>query len=158
MGQISHLYTQKNILPLLLIDEAHNISQDFLRDFPSFLNFVFDSKDYMTVWLVGHPSLAKFIDRQSNIALASRIQVRYELKPITDSESFKNLIIHAFTQAGCAHTLLSDSAIEIIRLASRGNPRQANCIVTTALHLATDKKVNHLPDDIIKEAIGILKS
>ena len=120
-------------------------------------NCVFDSKDYITIWLVGHTSLAKFIDRPSNIALASRIQVRYELKPITDSEPFKKLLLHAFEHAGCAHTLLPDSAIELIRLASKGNPRMANHVIVTSLRLATDKKINYLPDDIVKEAIEILK-
>lgn len=156
-GQVTQLYTQKNILPIIIIDEAQNLQPEFLRDLPSFLNFVFDSKDYITVWLVGHPGFAKFIDRPSNIGLSSRIQVRYELKPILDSESFKNLLTHAFAQAGCIHTLLSDSAIEIIRMASKGNPRQARHVIVTALRLATDKNISHLPDDIIKEAIGILK-
>jgi MSHA biogenesis protein MshM len=156
-GQISQLYTQKNILPILIIDEAQNLQPEFLRDFPSFLNFVFDSKDYITVWLVGNTGLAKFIDRPSNIALASRIQVRYELKPITDSEAFKSLIAYAFAQAGCTHTLLSDSAIDTIRLASKGNPRQAHHVIVTALRLAADNNINHLSDDIIKKAIDILK-
>jgi hypothetical protein len=79
------------------------------------------------------------------------------LKPITDSEAFKNLLTHAFTQAGCKHTLLSDPAIETIRLASKGNPRQAHIIIATALRLAADKGLNHLPDDIVKEAIEMLK-
>jgi type II secretory pathway predicted ATPase ExeA len=156
-NHISKLFTDKNILPILVIDEAQNLSAEFLRDFPSFLNFVFDSKDYITVWLVGHTVLAKLIDRQSNVALSSRIQVRYELKPITDSEAFKNLLAHAFAQAGCKHTLLSDPAIETIRLASKGNPRQAHIIIATAIRLAADKGINHLPDDTVKEAIEMLK-
>lgn len=156
-GHISQLYTQKNILPIVIIDESQNLQPEFLRDFPSFLNFVFDSKDYITVWLVGHTSLAKTIDRPSNVALASRIQVRYELKPITDSESFKKLLSHAFTQAGCVQTLLSDSAVETIRLASKGNPRQANHVIVTALRLAADQNFNHIPDNIVQEAIEVLK-
>ena len=71
---VTQLATQKHILPILIIDEAQNLSQEFLRDFPSFLNFVFDSKDYMTVWLSGHPELARTIDRASNAALVSRVQ------------------------------------------------------------------------------------
>lgn len=156
-GQITQLYTQKNILPLLIIDEAQNLQPEFLRDFPSFINFVFDSKNYITVWLVGHPGLARTIDRALNIGLASRIQIRYELKPIADPGAFKNLIIHAFAQAGCTHTLLSDPAIELIRMASKGNLRQAHNVIVNALRLAADKNINHLPDDIIKEAISILK-
>jgi type II secretory pathway predicted ATPase ExeA len=154
---ITEMVTQKNIQPILIIDEAQNLSIDFFRDFPSFLNFVFDSKDYLTVWLVGHPELGRLINRPQFAALASRIQARFELKPIVDKEAFHKLITHGFTQAGCAHHLLSDTGIEMLRIASQGNPRQIHRILITALRLATDKKINHLPDDILKEAVTLLK-
>lgn len=154
---ITHLATQKNTLPILIIDEAQNLSPEFFRDFPSFLNFVFDSKDYITVWLVGHPELARAIDRPINIALASRIQARCTLGPIIDRDAFKQFLLHGLMQAGCAGTILSDSAIEVLRMASKGNPRQVHRLLIAALRLATDKKQNHLSDDVIKEAIEMLK-
>lgn len=154
---VENLYTQKNILPVLIIDEAQNLPPEFLKDFPSFLNFVFDSKDYMTVWLSGHPEFAKTIDRVNNAALASRIQARCILSPISNSEDFKQLLHHGFAQAGCTNTLLSDSGIDLLLMASKGNPRQAHQLIVTALRLATDKKISHLPDEIIINAIEILK-
>jgi MSHA biogenesis protein MshM len=154
---ITHLITQKKVLPVLIIDEAQNLPLNFFRDFPSFLNFVFDSKDYITVWLTGHPALAREIDRPINAALASRIGARYEFKPIVDREAFKLFLSHGLEEAGCAHNLLADSAIELMRLASKGNPRQVHRILVMALRLATDKKINHLPDDIVAAAISILK-
>jgi len=156
-AHITHLATQKNILPILIIDESQNLPSAFLKDFPSFLNFVFDSKDYMTVWLVGHNELAKTIDRPNNAALATRIQARCQLHPISEREAFREFLLHGLAQAGCTTTILSDSAIEILRMASKGNPRQVHQLVITALQLATDKRLNHLPDDIIKEAIEIMK-
>ena len=154
---ITHLATQKNVLPILIIDEAQNLPFEFFRDFPAFLNFVFDSKEYMTVWLVGHPELARDIDRPINRALASRIQARVELKPIVERDAFKQLLIHGLNQAGCNQNLVSDSGIELLRIASKGNPRLIHRLVVTALRLACDKKINHLPDDIINEAIVTLK-
>ena len=41
-------------------------------------------------------------------------------------------------------------------MSSQGNPRKAHQLIVTSLRLATDKKINHLPDDIIQEAITIL--
>ncbi len=140
-----------------LLEEAQNLPFEFFRDFPAFLNFVFDSKEYMTVWLVGHPELARDIDRPINRALASRIQARIELKPILDREAFKQLLMHGFTQAGCTRNLLSDSGIELLRMGSKGNPRLAHQLIVTALRLACDKNINHLPDEIINEAIAVLK-
>lgn len=157
-AHIVHMATQKNVLPVIIIDEAHNLPFEFFRDFPAFLNFMFDSKEYMTVWLVGHPELARKIDRPINSALLSRMQARVELQPIFDHKDFKQLITHGFTQAGCTHSLLSDSGIELIRMGSKGNARLAHQIIVTALRLACDKSINHLPDDIITEAISILKS
>jgi MSHA biogenesis protein MshM len=156
-AHITYLATQKNILPILVIDESQNLPPEFFRDFPAFLNFVFDSKEYMTVWLLGHPELARAMDRPINKALASRIQARFKLQPINDRDAFNQLIVHGFSQAGCTHSLMSDSGIELMRMASKGNPRQAHQIIVTALRLACDKKINHLPDDIINEAIFILK-
>lgn len=153
----TQLVTQKNILPVLIIDEAQNLPSEFFRDLPSFLNFVFDSKDYMTVWLVGHPELARKINNPCFSALASRIQVRFELKPIIEREAFKNLLLHGFEQAGVKNQILSDSGIEIMRMASQGNPRKAHQIITTALRLANDKNMNYLPDDIVQEAIAMLQ-
>jgi type II secretory pathway predicted ATPase ExeA len=152
-----HLATQKNILPVLVIDEAQNLPHDFLRDFPSFLNFVMDSKDYVTVWLVGHPELEKMVDRVCHTALSSRIQARCSLTPIEDREAFRSLLMHGFESAGAQGTLLSDTGIEILRMASRGNPRQLHRIVVSAMQIAAEKKQNHLPDDVIKEAITGLK-
>lgn len=154
---VTYLATQKNILLVLIIDEAQNLPPEFLKDFPSFLNFVFDSKDYMTVWLVGHSELARTIDRSNNVALASRIQARCQLQPINNRDAFREFLLYGLSQAGCINTILSDSAIEVLRMASKGNPRQVHRLLVTALQLATDRKQNHLPDDVIKEAIEILK-
>lgn len=65
--------------------------------------------------------------------------------------------MHGFTEAGCAHTLLSDTGIELLRMASKGNPRLVHQLIVTSLRLATDKKLNHLSDDVVKDAIDILK-
>ena len=136
-----------------IIDEAQNLPVEFFRDLPAFLNFAFDSRDLMAVWLLGHPQLAHTLERAPYAALASRIQVRLRLKPIIDRERFKNLIEHALRQAGAQHTLLSDSGLELLRQASQGLPRQAGRILKTSMQLAVPKGLNHLPDELIQQAI-----
>ena len=56
--RVHEMVDSKQLTPLWIIDEAQNLPAEFFRDFPSFLNFAFDSRDLMTVWLVGHPVLA----------------------------------------------------------------------------------------------------
>jgi len=143
--------------PLWIVDEAQNLPLEFFRDFPSFLNFAFDSRDLMTVWLVGHSSLSQTLERAPYAALASRIGVRVQFKAVLERERFAALVGHAMKAAGCQHTLLSDSALEMLRQASKGLPRQAGRIVCTAMRLAVPKGLNHLPDDVLQQAIGELQ-
>ena len=152
-ARIQALADGKGIVPLWIIDEAQNLPVEFFRDLPAFLNFAFDSRDLMVVWLLGHPPLAHTLERAPYAALASRIQVRLRLKPIIDRERFKNLIEHALKQAGAQHTLLSDSGLELLRQASQGLPRQAGRILRTSMQLAVPKGLNHLPDELIQQAI-----
>ena len=152
-ARIHELVDGKGVLPLWIIDEAQNLPIEFFRDLPAFLNFAFDSRDLMTVWLLGHPQLQHTLERAPYAALASRIQVRLHLQPINDRERFNQLVTHAFRQAGAQQTLLSDSGLELVRQASQGLPRQAGRLLKTSLQLAVPKGLNHLPDDLIQQAI-----
>jgi type II secretory pathway predicted ATPase ExeA len=152
-ARIEELADGKGVTPLWIIDEAHNLPVEFFRDLPAFLNFAFDSRDLMAVWLLSHPPLEQILERAPYAALASRIQVRLRLKPVIERERFEHLIGHAFKQAGAQHTLVSDSGLELLRQASRGLPRQAGRILKTSLQLAVPKGLNHLPDELIQQAI-----
>lgn len=156
-ARLLELADQKKLLPVWIIDEAQNLPNDFFRDFPAFLNFAFDSRDPMTIWLLGHPNLAKTLDRALYEPMTSRIQVRAHLDPIDRRECFQALIEHALTQVGCTQRLLSDSGLEILRQASGGRPRHAGQILRTAMKLAVPKGLSHLPDDLVQEAIEVLR-
>jgi type II secretory pathway predicted ATPase ExeA len=152
-ARILELAEGKGVMPVWIVDEAQNLPTEFFRDLPAFLNFAFDSRDLMTLWLLGHPSLIQTLDRAPYAALASRIQARVQLRPITDRDRFKALIEHALNQAGVRHTLFSDSGLELLRQASQGLPRQAGRLIKLAMQLAVPKGLNHLPDDLIQQAI-----
>lgn len=152
-ARILELTDGKHLLPVWIIDEAQNLPTAFFRDLPAFLNFAFDSRDLMTLWLVGHPHLARTLERAPYAPLSSRIQVRLSLHPVTERDRFTALITHALTQAGCPQRLLSDSAMELLRHASQGLPRLAGRLLMTAMQLAVPKGLNHLPDELIQQAI-----
>jgi MSHA biogenesis protein MshM len=152
-ARIIELVDGRQITPVWIIDEAQNLPPEFFRDLPAFLNFAFDARDVMTIWLIGHPALAQTLERAPYATLHSRIQVRIQLRPIIERERFAALIAHALKSAGCAHTLIADSGLEILRQGSRGLPRQAGRILNNALRLAVPRGLNHLPDDLLQLAI-----
>jgi type II secretory pathway predicted ATPase ExeA len=155
--RIHELADSKQVTPVWIIDEAQNLPPEFFRDFPAFLNFAFDSRDLISVWLVGHPSLAQTLERAPYAALYSRIQVRVQIKPVVERERFALLIQHALKSAGCQHTLLADSGMEVLRQASKGLPRLAGRILRTAMRLAVPKGLNHIPDELLLQAIEELQ-
>jgi MSHA biogenesis protein MshM len=154
---ITQLVETKSILPIWIIDESHNLPLDFFKDFPAFLNFAFDSKDLMTVWFLGHPILENTLNRTPYTALNSRIQVKEKLQPIFEQQRFTELVKQAFTQAGTTQQLLADSGIELIRMASKGKIRVASLVIQNSLRIATDKKLNHLPDEVVLESIQLMQ-
>ena len=79
--------------------------------------------------------------------------MQVQLDPINEREAFAELISHALSEAGCQHTLLSDTGMELLRNASRGCPRQAGLILENAMRLAVPRAMNHLPDELLQEAI-----
>jgi type II secretory pathway predicted ATPase ExeA len=152
-ARVQDLSDGKQVLPIWIIDEAQNLPKEFFRDLPAFLNFAFDARDLMTVWLVGLPELAFTLDRAPYAALSSRIQVRLRLDPVLERERFAALVQHALQEAGCGQTLLADSGLELLRQASQGRPRTAGVMLRHALRLAVARGLNHLPDELINQAI-----
>lgn len=155
--RVHDLAENQQVTPVWIIDEAQNLPPDFFRDFPAFLNFAFDSRNLITAWLVGHPHLAQTLDRVPYAALASRIQVRLRLQPVLERERFTALVLHALKSAGCQHTLIADSGMELLRQASNGLLRQPGNILLTAMRLTVPKGLNHLPDEILRQAIKDLR-
>ncbi len=155
--KITLMAEQNKVLIIWIIDEAQNLPKLFFQDFSSFLNFSFDSKSLITTWFVGHPTLASSLNRAPYAHFSSRIQVRVRLEPINDRKRCADLIQNIIQSAGCTKTLLSESGVELMRLASKGNPRKIKHILVTAMRLAVPKGLNHLPDDIIQEAIEALQ-
>lgn len=151
--RIQDLTLNQQCLPVWIIDEAQNLPTEFFRDFPSFINFAFDNQALMTVWFVGHPSLRSLLSRNAYDALRSRLQVFVQFDPITQSQDFHDVLLGALNQAGAQSTLMSDPAIELIRLAANGRLRQAGQILAMAMQLAMQAGFNHIPDEVVKKAI-----
>jgi type II secretory pathway predicted ATPase ExeA len=155
--RVHELADARQVTPVWIVDEAHNLPAEFFRDLPAFLNFAFDSRDLISVWLVGHPALAHMLERAPYAALATRIQARVVFKPVVERERFAQLVAHGLKSAGCQHTLMADSGMELLRQASKGLPRQAGRILCTAMRLAVPKGLNHLPDELLQQAISELQ-
>jgi len=154
--ELLNLIDNKQLSPIWIIDEAHNAPINFLTELPAFLNFSFDSREIMTIILVGLPQLQAHLKKSIHSALHSRMLFQLNWMAIDDATQFKEIIIQAFKNAGIHDTLFSQSGIQLLYVASKGRLRYAHRILTAALQIATDNRCNHLPDDVIQKAIDDL--
>lgn len=154
-ARISDLYDTQNMLPVWLIDEAQNLPREFFRDLPAFLNFALDSEDKLTVWLIGHHTLASTLRMGSFQALASRLRASVSLESPRDPDAFAQMLDEALKACGCHQTLMAETGVRMLYHASGAKPRQAGQILQTALQLAAEQGLNHLPDHILEQAVEV---
>lgn len=147
-----HMVDERGTSPVVVIDEAHHLSDAFLLDLAGFLNFAFDSRDILTLWLIGLPTLSRRLAMQSHAALKTRIVTEVRLEPL-DRETFAAAIEHGLKAAGATQKLLSDPAVELLFRASRGTFRVAAKILRTALRIGSDKGQSFLDEHILEAAI-----
>lgn len=133
------LVDERGVQPVLLVDDAHLLHDDVLREIAVLLNFDLDGRDLLTVWLVGHPLLERRLQMHAHAALAQRVVHYVRLAPKTDRAVFDAMIAHAMSAAGALTPLLSDAAAALLFRASRGVPRVAAHLLRSALFLADER-------------------
>lgn len=152
---VVHMVDERGVVPVVVLDEAQHLSDSFLVDLAGFLNFAFDSRDLMPLWLVGLPPLVKRLHQLQHDALRTRIAVEIKLEAL-DRQTFGAALDHAFRAAGATQTVISDAAVELLFRASRGVLRVASKILRVALRIASDKNQPFLDEDAFEAAVAEL--
>ncbi len=150
-----HMVDERGTAPVVVLDEAQLLSDAFLSDLAGFLNFAFDSRDLMTVWLVGLPPLVKKLHLQQHEALRTRIAVEIRLEAL-DRATFGAALEHGFKVAGATSAVLSDPAVELLFRSSRGVLRAASKILRVAMRVAGDKNQAFLDEHVVEAALAEL--
>lgn len=154
-GALVRLLDEQHTVPVLVMDEAQHLSDRFLADLASFLNFAFDRRSLATLWLVGLPSLSQRLRMQLHAPLATRIAAQVHLSPL-DRDDFRALVEHGTRAAGSREKLLTDSALELLFRVCRGIPRIASRLLRAALKGAHARNQNVVDDVVLKAAIDEL--
>ena len=147
-----HMVDERGTAPVIVIDEAQHLSDAFLFDLSGFLNFAFDSRDLLTLWLVGLPPLARRLHMQQHAALSTRIAAEVRLEPL-DRDTFLATVDHAFKAAGATRKILSDPAAEMLFRACRGVLRVASRLLRAALRIAHARGQTFLDEPTLQAAI-----
>lgn len=142
--------------PVLIIDEAQNLSQDILEEIRMLSNLETDSAKLLQIILVGQPELRKTLASPELIQLRQRISINCHIQPLTQLET-ELYIMHRMEKAGGRNAVsFSPETMTIIYTYSRGIPRLINIICDFILLAAFAEETTIIDVALVKDIIGDL--
>ena len=93
------LVDERGVVPIIVLDDAQALRDEVLHELHGLTSLDFDGRDYLTVWLVGHPLLARRLRLQQHAALAQRIVWYAPMVAKTDPQLFDAMLDHGLTAA-----------------------------------------------------------
>jgi len=154
--QILDYTLNKNIIPVIIFDEAHLLKEQNIKELQIIANFKYDTVDPAIFILVGQNVLQ---DRLLSVNLNSfyqRISLKYTLCGLTREET-KLYILHQFKINNCEEEILTEPAFESVHKLSHGCIRIIGSIVNKALILAfLERRRKITEEDIIKVSQEVL--
>ena len=142
--------------PILVIDEAQNLSGEVLEQIRLLSNLETEEDKLIQIILVGQPELRKHLSDHSLRQLNQRIAVRYHLRSLNKDET-TSYILNRLKIAGRAdREIFKPSAIKSIFKASDGIPRKINLICDRALLTAFTENRRSVSARDVKQAVAEL--
>jgi general secretion pathway protein A len=135
--------------PVLLIDEAQEMTNACLNELRLLGSADFDSQCLLTIVLCGDTRLPERFRAEDLVALGSRIRLRMYLEPY-DKQILNEYVIFSMEQAGAAH-LMTTELVDTLVSHCAGNPRILNSMAGELLDLGAKKELNRLDEKLFLE-------
>ncbi|MBN2332644.1 MAG: AAA family ATPase [Deltaproteobacteria bacterium] len=147
---------KKKRVPVLVIDEAQNLSLNVLEEIRLLSNLETQKNKLLQMILVGQPELREKLDRPELRQLNQRVVIRYHLPPLSPLE-VKDYVRKRLLVAGAANiNLFTNRALELIAKYSGGIPRLVNVIGDNALLIGYAQELRQIDDGVVGEVIADL--
>jgi general secretion pathway protein A len=144
--------------PVLIIDEAQNLSPDVLEQIRLLTNLETTKRKLLQIFLIGQPELKALLKRQGLRQLDQRITARYHLTPLTLNETAA-YIRHRLQVGGNTEDIFGPSAVRAVFRLSRGVPRLINTLCDRCLlgaYAENKRKVDaRLVESASTEVLGL---
>lgn len=142
--------------PVLIIDEAQNLSSDILEEIRMLSNLETDSAKLLQIILVGQPELKSILSVPEMTQLRQRISITCHLQPLNRQET-EEYILHRLETAGNRNAVsFTVEAFDIIFRYSRGIPRLINIICDFLLLSAFAEETTNLDGAMARDIVGDL--
>ncbi|MFZ0273507.1 MAG: AAA family ATPase [Acidobacteriaceae bacterium] len=153
LGQFLVARGSKGLTTVLIVDEAHHLSEELLEEVRLLSNLETTDDKLLQIVLVGQPELDQKLDSIGLRQLKQRIALRAQLGPL-DAEETKEYIEHRLRVAGTEGDpghLFPPNVIQAVYRHSRGFPRLINTICENALIIAYSRTIPTVTVDVIED-------
>ncbi len=148
---------RQGLSPVLVIDEAQNLSIATLEAVRLLSNFETTSQKLMQILLVGQPELRTKLNSPELRQLKQRVGLRCHIGPLSPEET-RLYIRHRLRIAGASDSgLFTDAAIQHITDYSEGIPRVVNIVCDHCLLSGFADSKRRIDTAVVEEAIEYLE-
>jgi len=142
--------------PIIIIDEAQNLSPEALEEIRLLSNLEADSFKLIQIILVGQPELKQIIAKPALRQLRQRISISCHLNPLNRDET-EEYIFHRLATVGSRNCVtFNDGVFDMIYRFSGGIPRLINLICDFLLLSAFVEETKIIDIELVKDAVNEL--
>lgn len=149
---IEHVWQNKQRQTVLVVDDAHLLSDALLIELRQMLNFQMDAATPLGMVLVGQPALRGRLKDPIHEALSQRTPVRYTLAGLSRTEATEYVRIHMEAVDG-SPDVFSEDAVDLAYQHAKGIPRALNNVLVYALIRAAWNDADLVDKKIVDEVI-----
>lgn len=152
------LSNERKRTPVIIVDEAHLLSQTMLEELRLLLNVRMDSQAAAALVLVGHTELRRTLRLSIHEALWQRTTVRYHLRALDLAETGAYIRHQLETGGYRGPGLFSDGFVAKAFDYTKGIPRQINLVCTHALMDGCAEQKAILDETVLRKVINDLET
>jgi general secretion pathway protein A len=153
LGQFLVSRGARRLTTVLIVDEAHHLSEDILEEIRLLSNLETTDEKLLQIVLVGQPELDEKLDSLGLRQLKQRIALRAQLGPL-DLQETKEYILQRLRIAGADRSrplLFANESVTAVFRHSQGLPRLINTICENSLIAAYARQQPAVTPDLIED-------
>jgi len=134
LGKVLEERHKRGLKTVLIIDEAHELSDYVLEEIRLLLNFESDTAKHLQIVLTGQPELRDVLNKPNLRQLKQRVALRCKMHQLPNVEEVERYITERLLLAGSKQpNIFTPGAVDYIFRCSEGVPRQINNLCDNAM-------------------------
>ncbi|HEY0461990.1 MAG TPA: AAA family ATPase [Pyrinomonadaceae bacterium] len=134
MGKVLEERHRRGLRTVLIVDEAHELSDYVLEEIRLLMNFESDNAKHLQIVLTGQPELREKLNQPNLRQLKQRVALRCKMHALPNVDEVERYITERLLIGGSDQpNIFTPGAIDFIFQCSEGIPRQINNLCDNAM-------------------------